>query len=59
MKISDIIVLFALNAIAEGQWAAAARGIYQPIALSFGALFTVINSKSKSESEDGNDWMRD
>ena len=57
MKISDIFVLFALNAIAEGQWAAAGRGLYQPIALSIGAIFTVINSKS--ESEDGNDWMRD
>ena len=51
MKISDIFVLLALSAIAEAQWAVAARGLYQPVILSIGAIFTAINSMSKSENE--------
>ena len=52
MKLSGILVLFALIATVEGQWAAAARGLYQPILLSVGTVFTVINSINKDESED-------
>ena len=50
MKILDIVVLLALSAIAEGQWAAAARGIYQPIVLSVGTVFAAMNIKSQDDS---------
>ena len=56
MKLSDIFVLFALIAliaIVEGQFAAAARGLYQPILLSVGTVFTAMNSISK---EDYSGW---
>ena len=49
MKVSDIVVLLALSAIAEAQWAAAARNLYQPIILSLGAVFTTFQSKENSE----------
>ena len=53
MELKFIFALFALFAIVEGQWAATARGLYQPIALSIGAVFTVMNSKSNSENGEG------
>ena len=52
MKISDIVVLFSLSAITEGQWAVAARGLYQPIVLSVGTLFAAMNIKDKEDSFD-------
>ena len=44
MKLKVLFTLFVLSAIAEGQWAAAARGLYQPIALSVGTVFTAVYS---------------
>ena len=46
MKLSSILVLIALSAIAHGNmFAAAARGLYQPIILSIGAVFATIDQK--------------
>ena len=43
MKIAGIFILFELSAIVMGAfWAAAARGIYQPIILSVGTIFAAI-----------------
>ena len=53
MKIESIFVLFALSAIAEGQFAAAARGLYQPVILSVGAAFAFFSDKSEV---DGQKW---
>ena len=47
--IFGIFVLFAMSAIAEGMWAAAARGLYQPILLSVGTVFAAFNSKSSGD----------
>ena len=59
MKITDIfVVLFALSAIAQGQWAAAARNFYQPILLSFGAAYSFISSdKVEADSFRWNEWV--
>ena len=64
MKIILVIfALFALSAIVEGQWAAAARGLYQPVILSIGAVFTAFNVKKKTKiigediNDDWEDWM--
>ena len=58
MKIAFIFVLFALSAIAQGQWAAAARGIYQPILLSFGAAFSFMASdKVDADSSRWSEWI--
>ena len=58
MKLKFIFVLFALSATAQAQWAVAARGLYQPVLLSIGAIFTAIHSKSKSEDgDDEEDWL--
>ena len=43
MKIAGIFILFELSAIVVNAfWAAAARGIYQPIILSVGTIFAAI-----------------
>ena len=43
MKIAGIFILFELGAIVVNAfWAAAARGIYQPIILSVGTIFAAI-----------------
>ena len=53
MKILGVIfVLFALSFFADGQWVAAARGLYQPVLLSIGATFTVINNWRKFSDEE-------
>ena len=54
MKSKVIFTLFVLIAIADGQWAAAARGMYQPVALSIGTVFTAVSmsSSENGESED-------
>ena len=57
MKIESIFVLFALSAIAEGQFAAAARGLYQPVLLSVGAAFAFFSDKSKEDDQKWNPWM--
>ena len=57
MKISGIIVLFAISTIAEGQWAAAARGFYQPMIMSFGTAFAFMNDKVETDGFRWNDWM--
>ena len=59
MKISGILILFALSAIVEGQWAAAARGFYQPLILSFGAAFAFMNDKVESDGFIWNEWIGD
>ena len=46
MKISKILVLSALSAIVEcNMFAAAARGLYQPVILSIGAMLAAIDQK--------------
>ena len=46
MNAKKVIVLLALSTIVEGaMWAAAARGLYQPIILSVGALFAAIDQQ--------------
>ena len=50
MKIITIFVLIAMSEIAKGQWAAAARNLYQPILLSFGATFSLFVSDNKYET---------
>ena len=42
--------MYALIKIVEGNfWAAAARGIYQPIVLSIGTVFTALKLKDNDE----------
>ena len=44
MKVSDILILIALKqSVAGAIFAAAARGLYQPIILSIGAVFASFN----------------
>ena len=58
MKITSILVLFTLSAFACGQFAVAARNIYQPILLSFGAAISFIASdKVEADSFGWNEWM--
>ena len=57
MQISGIFVLFALSAIVKGQWAAAARGFYQPMILSFGSAFAFMNGKVETDGFRWNEWM--
>ena len=53
-----MFVLYALSEITQGQWAAAARNLYQPILLSFGAAFSfVANDKVMEDSFRWNEWM--
>ena len=59
MKIRGIFVLFALSTIVKGQWAAAARGFYQPIIMSFGTVFAFMNEKVETDGFRWNDWMSD
>ena len=54
--ISGILVLFVLSAIAEGQLAVAARGLYQPIILSLGAAIAFLNDKADTDGFRWNDW---
>ena len=54
MKITSILVLFALLEIAKGQLIAAARGLYQPILLSFGAAASFF--ASDKVDTDGDNW---
>ena len=61
MKLKVLFTLFVLSAIAKGQWAAAARGLYQPIALSVGTVFTAVYSQSSREYgenyDDRGNWL--
>ena len=58
LKITTILVLFLLSAIAYGQWAAAARNLYQPVLLSFGAAFSFISSENtEADSFKWSEWM--
>ena len=59
MKIRGIFVLFAISAFVEGQWAAAARGFYQPMILSFGAAFAFFNDNVETDGFIWNEWMSD
>ena len=59
MKLKFLFALYTLYAIAEAQYAAA-RGLYQPIALSIGTVYATINSMSSSEngeSESKEGWF--
>ena len=58
MKITTILVLFALSAIAQGQLAGAARGLLEPIVLTLGAAFTFMASdKVDADSSKWSEWM--
>ena len=58
--IPSVFLLFALSAIVEGQWVAAARELYQPIILSIGAAYTFIASnKAEDDSFKWSKWMDD
>ena len=58
MKITIILVFFAMSAIAQGQLAGAARGLLEPILLTFGAAFTFIASdKIETDSFSWNEWV--
>ena len=59
MQISGILVLFALSAIAEAQWAAAARNLYQPVILSVGTAFAFMNGKVNTDGLTVGGWMAD
>ena len=59
MKISSIFVLFILSAIAKANWAAAARGIYQPVILSVGTAFAFMNGKVNTDGLRVSEWMVD
>ena len=52
MELKVFVALFVVFAIVEGQWAAAARGLYKPISLSIGTIFTAINSQSNVENSE-------
>ena len=54
MQIQVIFVLFAMSAFTEGQWAAAARGLAQPIILSIGTVFTALKF-SDNKLKEGED----
>ena len=57
MKLLCIIVLFALSVIVEGTLLAAARSLFQPVLLSFGAVFTAIMSEKYDQSKSGHyEW---
>ena len=58
MKLKFVFALCTLLAIAEAQWAAA-RGLYQPIALSIGTVYTAVNmsSSKNGESESKEGWF--
>ena len=56
MQISVIFVLFALSSIAEGQLAAAARGLLTDIIVSVGTIFTVMNIQDSSDKLDRKSW---
>ena len=59
MKIIGIFVLCALAEIVAGNlWAAAARGLYKPIALSIGTVFTAIKMSDDQPMFEGTDWKR-
>ena len=63
MKITSIFVLLALSEIALGQLIAAARGLYQPILLSFGAAISFfandkVNDKVEKDSFSWKDWEK-
>ena len=59
MKLSSVLVLLALSAIAEGNmFAAAARGLYQPIILSIGAVFVALNEKAEPSDKGSFDWYK-
>ena len=51
MKVLSILIIFALSAIAYGQFAAAARGLYQPVILSIGTVLTAMNSVSSDDGD--------
>ena len=58
MKITALLIIFALSEIAQGQWAAAARNLYQPVLLSFGAAVSFISSdKVEADSFSWNEWV--
>ena len=61
MKIATILVLFTLSAlstIAQGNMLAAARNLYQPVLLSFGAAFSFMASdKVDADSSRWSEWM--
>ena len=59
MKISKILVLLALSAIVEGNILAAARGLYQPIILSIGAIFAAIDQKVEPILKEQSVWEWD
>ena len=59
MQISGILVLFALSAIVEAQWVAAARNLYQPVILSVGAAFAFMNDKANTDGFSVSSWMAD
>ena len=53
-----MVVIFALCEITSGQWAVAARNLYQPILLSVGTVFSFIASdKVEIDGLRWNDWM--
>ena len=49
MQFSGIFILFALSTIVQGQWAAIARDLYQPIILSVGTVIAAINSSNMKD----------
>ena len=49
--ISKVFLVLSLSAIVKGQWAAAARELYQPIILSLGAAYTFLTSIKGVEDE--------
>ena len=56
MKVSDILILIALKqSVAGAFFAAAARGLYQPIILSIGAVFATLNQNEQPNFL-YNDW---
>ena len=58
--IPGVFIIFALSAIVEGQWVAAARELYQPIILSVGAAYTFIASnKAEDDGFKWSEWMND
>ena len=59
MKILKIIVLSVLIAIAKGQWVATARGLYQPVLLSFGSAFAFFNEIAETDFNRFHDWLDD
>ena len=57
MKIITMFVLFAMIEIAQGQLAAAARNLYQPIILSFGTVFAFFDKKFDYDKIDVDEWI--